>query len=233
VVRIRSLTLATNDLRAQSAFWGGRLGVPVRDEAGALVVELRDSVIRFQRARPGVDARYHFAFNVPRGQIEAAQAWVAERHVVLAFHGDPDEPDGTTVVHTDRGASAFYFLDSGGNVVELIANDNLDNDSPGSFSAGSLLEIAEIGIASRDTALTSRAVRDALGADVLWGGRPPSLLTAIGDDHGVVIVAPVGRGWIPVGLEARPLPTVIEAEAPAAGEVILPEGPYRLRAVAH
>src|SRR5262249_27544261 len=149
-----------------------------------------DSAIRFQRARPGVDARYHFAINVPRGQIEAARAWVGERHVVLEFHGDPDEADGTTIVHTDRGASALYFLDNGGNVVELIANDNLDNGAGASFGAGSLLEIAEIGIATRDTALTSRAVRDALGADVLWGGRPPSLLTAIGDDHGVVIVAP-------------------------------------------
>jgi hypothetical protein len=58
------------------------------------------------------------------------------------------------------------------------------------------------------------------------------LLTAIGDDHGVVIVAPKGRGWIPVGLPARPLPTTIVAAAPRSREVTLSEGPYRIRAVA-
>jgi len=58
------------------------------------------------------------------------------------------------------------------------------------------------------------------------------LLTAIGDDHGVVIVAPTGRGWIPVGLPARPLPTTIVAAAPRSGDRTLPEGPYRIRAIA-
>jgi len=66
---------------------------------------------------------------------------------------------------------------------------------------------------------------------VLWGGREGSLLTAIGDDHGVVIVAPVGRGWIPVGLPAQPLPTTIVAEGPRPAEVALSEGPYRLCAI--
>jgi len=51
------------------------------------------------------------------------------------------------------------------------------------------------------------------------------------DDHGVVIVAPLNRGWIPVGLLARPLPTTIVAEGPKRVELTLDEGPYRLRAV--
>jgi hypothetical protein len=58
------------------------------------------------------------------------------------------------------------------------------------------------------------------------------LLTAIGDDHGVVIVAPVGRGWIPVGLPAEPLSTTIVAVGPANREVTLPGGPYLIRTVA-
>jgi hypothetical protein len=136
--------------------------------------------------------------------------------------------EGATIVHTDRGASASYFLDGAGNVVELIANDHLDNASDRPFGSRSLLEIAEIGIASADTRATSDAVMAALGADVLWGGREGWRLTAIGDDHGVVIVAPEGRGWIPVGLPARPLPTTIVAAAPRTYEVTLPEGPYRI-----
>jgi hypothetical protein len=42
------------------------------------------------------------------------------------------------------------------------------------------------------------------------------VLTAIGGDNGVVIVAATGRGWIPVGVPAQPLPTTIVAAAPRA-----------------
>lgn len=158
--------------------------------------------------------------------------WIAERHELLAFHDDPDEEEGATIVHTDRGASALYFLDAGGNVVELIASDHLENDSDAPFGPESLLEIAEIGLATADTDATRAAIQDVLPAGVIWGGREGSLLTAIGDDHGVVIVAPIGRGWIPVGLPARPLPTTIVAAGPRSRDMTLAEGPYRIRAVA-
>lgn len=73
-------------------------------------------------------------------------------------------------------------------------------------------------------------IQEVLSAEVLWGGDDDSLLTAIGDDHGVVIVAPTGRGWIPVGLPAQPLPTTIVAAAPRSQAVNLAEGPYAIRA---
>jgi catechol 2,3-dioxygenase-like lactoylglutathione lyase family enzyme len=215
------------------AFWGKTLGLPVRrGRDGAIEVSLQASTIRFERASPAADPRYHFAINVPRGSIHDAAAWIEERHELLAFHGDPDEEEGATIAHTDRGASALYFLDAAGNVVELIANDHLDNESEAPFGPESFLEIAEIGVASADTEATRDAIQDALSAEILWGGREGWLLTAIGDDHGVVIVAPTGRGWIPVGLPAQPLPTTIVAAAPRTREVILAEGPYRIRALA-
>jgi catechol 2,3-dioxygenase-like lactoylglutathione lyase family enzyme len=229
-VKIYDLTLATNDLAAQSAFWGEKLGLPRRaDDGQALELTLRQSVIRFEQASSGIDARYHFAINIPRGQIDDAARWLSDRHELLAFHGDPDVEEGATIVHTDRGAAAVYFLDAGGNVVELIANAHLDNSSERPFGPDSLLEVAEIGIASADTEATRQAVQETFSAEVLWGGRPGWLLTAIGDDHGVVIVAPVGRGWIPVGLPACPLTTTIVASGPAERALTLPEGPYRMR----
>jgi catechol 2,3-dioxygenase-like lactoylglutathione lyase family enzyme len=228
-VRIVELTLATSDVAAQSTFWGQTLGLPACHGGGALEVSLRRSTIRFEQAPPGEDPRYHFAVNVPPGSIAEAAAWLEERHELLAFHDDPDVPEGATIVHTDRGASALYFLDAAGNVVELIANDHLDDRFDEPFGPDSLLEVAEIGIATADTATTSEAVQYVLSAGILWGGRQGWRLTAIGDDHGVVIVAPLGRGWIPIGLPARPLPTTVVAEAPHARELVLDEGPYRFR----
>jgi catechol 2,3-dioxygenase-like lactoylglutathione lyase family enzyme len=231
-VRIHELTLATRSLADQVAFWRETFGLPVRDCDGAIEVSLQESIVRFEQASPGTDPRYHFAINIPRGSIEQAATWIRERHELLAFHGDPDEEEGATITHTDRGASALYFLDAAGNVAELIANDHLDNDSDAPFGPDSLLEIAEIGVATADPHATRAAIQDALSAEILWGGREGWLLTAVGDDHGVVIVAPTGRGWIPVGLPARPLPTSIVAAAQRPCEVTLPEGPYRIRAVA-
>lgn len=232
-MRIYQLTLATGDVAGQSAFWGKTLGLPVREGVdGAIEVALRASTIRFEQAPQGTDPRYHFAINVPRGSIDEASAWVEERHELLAFHGDSDEEEGATIAHTDRGASALYFLDGAGNVAELIANDHLDNGSDTPFGPHSFLEIAEIGVATEDSDATRAAVQEALSAEILWGGREGWLLTAIGDDHGVVIVAPTGRGWIPIGLPARPFPTTILASAPRPSDVTLPEGPYRIRAIA-
>jgi catechol 2,3-dioxygenase-like lactoylglutathione lyase family enzyme len=144
-MRIHELTLATHDLAGQRAFWGQTLGLPVR-EWGELAIEvlLQASTIRFEQSAV-VNPRYHFAINVPRGSIHDAAAWIEERHELLAFHGDPDVEEGATTVHTDRGASALYFLDAGCNVAELIANDHLDNDSHAAFGPDSLLEVAEIG----------------------------------------------------------------------------------------
>jgi catechol 2,3-dioxygenase-like lactoylglutathione lyase family enzyme len=231
-VRIRGLTLATRDVAGQSAFWGQTLGLPVRDVPGGTEVSLRHSTVLFEQASPGSEPRYHFAVNIPPGKIEEAAAWIEERRALLSFHDDPDVPEGATIVHTDRGASAVYFLDAAGNVVELMANDHLDYHGPDEeFGPHSLLEVAEIGVATADTEAMRDAIQDALSAEILWGGRKGWLLTAIGDDHGVVIVAPTGRGWIPVGLPAQPFPTTIVAEAPRSRDVVLPEGPYRIRAV--
>jgi catechol 2,3-dioxygenase-like lactoylglutathione lyase family enzyme len=196
-MRIRQLTIATGDLEGQAAFYGERLGLPVGRDGDAIEVRLRDSTIRFERAEPGLDARYHFAINVAGDSIRAAVAWLGERGEVLSFDGDP--------VRTDVGAGCVYFLDAAGNVLELIASPHIEGDDR-DFGPDSLVEIAEIGIASADVDATAAAVQEAFDEPVRWSD---SELTAVGDRHAVVIVAPVGRGWIPVDLTARPLPTEI------------------------
>lgn len=235
-MRIVRLTLDCADLGAQEAFWAGTLGLEVsRDADDELEVKLRSSVVRFRRAAPGSTPRYHFAINVPPGSIKRAAAWLEERHQLLAFNGYADEAEGATIVHADRGIPAVYFEDPAGNVVELIANVRLaaaEDPRPAGFGPEALLDIAEIGIAAADPDITCAAVREFLGKEVFWGGAPGWLLTAIGDARAVVIVAPLDRGWIPVGLPARPAPTEVVVLADEPGELTLPEGPYVLRKVA-
>jgi len=198
-MRIRQLTIATGDLEGQAAFYGERLGLPVPQDDEGIEVRLRDSTIRFERAAPGLDARYHFAINVPADSIHAALAWLRERLEVLTFDGDP--------VRTDVGTGSVYFLDAAGNVAELIASPYVEGDGR-SFGPDALIEVGEIGIAAGDVAATAAEVEEAFDESVFWSD---SELTAVGDRHAVVIVAPIGRGWVPVDLAARPLPTEILA----------------------
>jgi catechol 2,3-dioxygenase-like lactoylglutathione lyase family enzyme len=232
-MRIVGLTMDCADLGAQEEFWAGTLGLEVaREDEDVVEVRLRSSTLRFRRAAPGTAPRHHFAINVPPGSIERAAAWVAERHELLAFHDFPDEDEGATIVHADRGTPAIYFLDPAGNVVELIANVRLGvAEEVGEFGPGDLLDVAEIGIAAAEPDATCAAVREFLGERVLWGGAPDWLLTAIGDARSVVIVASLDRGWIPVALPAQPTPTEIVVLADEPAELTLPEGPYVLRAV--
>jgi catechol 2,3-dioxygenase-like lactoylglutathione lyase family enzyme len=232
-MRIVGLTMDCADLSAQEKFWAGTLGLEVaRRGEDEIEVRLRSSAVRFRRAAPGTAPRHHFAINVPPGSIERAAAWVEERHELLAFHGVPDEEEGATIVHGDRGTPAVYFLDPAGNVVELIANVRLADVGGGAgFGPEDLLDVAEVGIAAADPDATCSVVGEFLGEGVLWGGGPDWLLTAIGDARSVVIVALSERGWIPVGLPARPAWTEIVVLAAERAELTLPEGPYVLRKV--
>src|SRR5215471_308488 len=99
-MRIAQLTLASPHPSGQAEFWGGLLGLPVRKADSAVEIGLRRSTICFEPADDDTDARYHFAINVPPGTIEDAAAWLAVRHELLGFHGDPDVEDGTTIVQT-------------------------------------------------------------------------------------------------------------------------------------
>mgnify|MGYP001549031798 CR=1 FL=1 len=98
-------------------------------------------------------------------------------------------------------------LDVACNVFELIASPHIQGDGVRGVT-DSLIEIQGVGIAARDVDATSAAVQETFGEPILWSD---SELSAVGDHHAVVIVAPTGRGWIPVDLTATPLPTEIVA----------------------
>lgn len=222
-MQIHRIGLASADPAAQARFWGGTLGLAVEEAAEGVAVPLRRSTIAFSPAGAGEEPRYHFAINVPGGRTDDALAWLQDRVELLPFE------DGKVVVRFDWiGANSLYFHDADGNIVELMARDEIPD--PGRpFGPDDLLEVTEIGIAAEDVAATSEALREALGASVYWGGGDG--LTAIGDGVGAVLVSPVGRGWIPTGLPAEPAPTTIVAEGSPAGRAQLTGGPYVVEAV--
>jgi catechol 2,3-dioxygenase-like lactoylglutathione lyase family enzyme len=222
-VLIRHLILESRDPAAQAAFWAD-LGVPTtRQPDGTTTVALARTTIAFAPADPPPEPGYHFAINVPAGRVADARTWIEPRVPLLPFG------DGEVQIRFEAiAADAIYFLDPDGNDVELIARDAVAADASAPFGPQHLLEVSEIGLATADVPATREAICQTLQAPVFWGNRHGHGLCAVGDDVGAILVSPIGRGWIPIDLPARPLPTTVVADAPAAGAVTLAEGPYRI-----
>lgn len=197
-----------------------------REDSG-VEVHFRRTTIAFVPAARGEDPRYHFAINVPRFRLPDAFNWLRERVDPLPLD------DGEVVIRfEDTAADAVYFLDSGGNVVELTARDTLANDDDRPFASSLLLEVSEIGLATADVPATRNAVLAALEAPIYWGGFDDDRLTAIGDAVGTVLIAPLGRCWFPIDLQALPAPTTIVAGGLRDGTYTILGGPYVIQTVA-
>jgi catechol 2,3-dioxygenase-like lactoylglutathione lyase family enzyme len=222
-VLIRHLILESRDPTAQATFWS-ELGLPVtRAPDGRTTLELARTQVTFVPADPPPAPGYHFAINVPAGRVGDARAWIEPKVPLLPFG------DGEVQIRFEAiAADAIYFLDPDGNDVELIARDAVTGDRSTPFGPQHLLEVSEIGMASADVPATCEAICTTLQAPVFWGNRHGQGLCAIGDDVGAILVSPIGRGWIPIDLPARPLRTTVIADAPEAAAVTLAEGPYRI-----
>jgi catechol-2,3-dioxygenase len=187
-VIIRQVQLQTDQPGALRAFYADSLGMPLVS-ASHQTVSLQAGTTRLIFSQ-GAPAIYHFAFNIPQNQFDQARQWLAQRAALLTW-------DGVDYVHWHAwNAHAVYCLDPAGSVIELIARHNLPNDSHAPFSGSSLLNISEIGLAAPDVPALSAYLQKEAGLPV-WDAGDSASFTALGDDHGLLIIVQRGRPWFP------------------------------------
>jgi catechol-2,3-dioxygenase len=194
--RILSLKLLTAAPPAEmKAFYHGSLGLRVLEErADRLTIAAGETPLTFVRAGPE-DGRpfYHFAFNVPENKIRGARDWQRERTPLLPIPArlrDPAYPDDV-VDYRHWNAHSVFFLDPGGNVVEYIARHDLKNAAPGPFGNGDILYASEIGLIADDVPAAAAKLKEAAGLDQYRGASDQ--FTALGDEHGLLLVMKRGR----------------------------------------
>jgi hypothetical protein len=193
-MRFVEVTLASPlDLRA---YYGRELGLPLDGE----VIVVGETRLEFGVEDGG--AFYHFALLVPGDRFEAALAWARERV----------DPLGDDFEFEAWDARAVYFHDPAGNIVELIAHHELEeNGRRGAFSAEELVGFSEIGLVGDPPSLLHEL--EQLGLE-LWDGEVegPNRLGFVGERGRVLILAPAGRGWLPTGrpAEAHPVEATID-----------------------
>ncbi len=203
-MKILDVEILSPDPAAAAGFYGSTLGLPV--DGGS--VRIGGSRLRFAAGR--APSPYHLAFRIPSNDVRAAKGWLEERASMLS-----DE----IFDFEFWNAEAVYFEDLDGNVLELIARHNLQDDRPGSFGPESLLAICEVGVPLVDPPSAIDEVERTFGVPVFSGDRDQ--FSAVGGEHGLLIVVRAGRAWLPTDRVATEGYAHVTIEGATAADAVL------------
>jgi catechol 2,3-dioxygenase-like lactoylglutathione lyase family enzyme len=188
-MHITELRLMTDSLQEQRNFYARTLGLTLVDETEEVVtMQAGASRLVFVQADAGTHPFYHFAFNIPGNKFALAKAWLAQRCPLLEMNGIDQ------VTHQNWNAQSFYFYDPVGNIVEFIARYNLSINRAGAFDQSDLLNVSEIGLVVDDVPSTIEPIEHFIGEHI-WKEQSDTF-TTIGNDHGLLVLAQVGRIWL-------------------------------------
>jgi catechol-2,3-dioxygenase len=158
------------------------------------------SVVRFER---GPQVCSHFAVNVPPDRFEEAVEWARGQAALI----EEDVPFPLW-----RARAAYYF-DPAGNLVELIARERVPGEEL-------LIEVSEVGLPVADVGAAVDFLEAELGLAHFSGDREN--FSAVGDDHGLFILVPVGRAWLFTDRPAADAPVRVTIEGPGERELRVP-----------
>ena len=179
-MRIKTLTLYTDQLGDQKQFYSQVLGLPLKDESENTVsFKIGNSVLTFKQGEGTTP--YHYAINIPANKENEALDWLKERVAILK-DGEHEIQD-----FDFWNAKAIYFYDPDQNIVELIARRNLENTSDKTFDQNGFLEISEIGMPTTDVKNKYDKLHELTGISVFSGDF--NRFCAIGDDRGLSSVS--------------------------------------------
>jgi catechol-2,3-dioxygenase len=193
IVSLQLLSAAA--LAKMKEFYHQSLGLRIVDEQpDRLTIAAGQTPLTFVKAGPD-DGKpfYHFAFNIPENKIAAAWRWQKKRTALLPIPArlrDPEYPDDV-VNYSHWNAHSVFFFDPAGNVVEYIARHDLKNAATGEFGSEDILYASEIAWVVDDVAKASAQLKEVVGVEQYRGGSDQ--FTALGDEHGLLLVMKRGR----------------------------------------
>lgn len=203
---IHELTLATNNLEDMAGFYAVTFGLAVTFDDSCITIQIGESKFIFRQSQDSLPIKYHYAFNIPKNQLEAAKVWLCQRLDLIQsnwgkdqFRFDPWESE------------SVYFHDADLNIVELIARQAICTKAFEPFTPRELLCVSEIGIASNAYLSMVHSMR------LPVYGIATNDFAAVGGPHGLLMFVREGREWFPdTGIKALPMPlsvTLVSAYA--------------------
>ncbi|MFF2274317.1 VOC family protein [Agromyces sp. NPDC058126] len=188
-MRIIQLTMPTRDPNAVERFYGDRLGLAVRRDVDRVEVEVGSTRMHFSRSAP-FDGAQHLAFTIPTGSLAAAKAWLVDRAELFELDG-ADEFEGPA----GWNSRSLYFDGPDRQVLELIERRELVSPPVDGFGPERILDVSEVGIAVPDIGGAVERLR--LAGSEPYAGTVGERFAAVGDLHGLLVLAAPRRIWWP------------------------------------
>ncbi len=124
-MQLKEITLQTNDVVALFTFYRNILKLPVKNiDDKKISIKVGASELIFQETSGCLHPFYHFAFNIPSNKLDEAIQWLQNKVELLWL----DDYNGYVADFFNWQATAVYFLDPGGNILELIARFDLKDE---------------------------------------------------------------------------------------------------------
>lgn len=202
-MKIKHLKLYCANLDEQRYFYTKKFRFAVvEDENDRLTLKIGDSLLTFEENRIH-KSYYHFAFNIPYGEVEKALKWVHKKVEVIHYDEEAIQE------FKAWNARAIYFLDPAGNVVELIGRKRFNNDKLNTFSEAAFLNISEAGIPVFEVSSVYKALKNATGIEKF--DCVSNMFCAAGDDEGLfILIDSAEKSWFPTDDPARPFNLAID-----------------------
>jgi catechol 2,3-dioxygenase-like lactoylglutathione lyase family enzyme len=209
-VNIAYLEISAKDLEAQRDFYANILELPVNLDSSTLKVRAGATDLVFTQAPTEFEGAYHYAFNTPENQFQAAKTWISQRVPLLR-----DESGNDEFSFESWNSDSVYFKDAAGNVLEFIARHDLKNAVEGNFDSRQILNVSEIGLPSENVIEFANELCQSLNLSV-FRQEPHETFTPVGDNHGLLIIPLKDRIWIPnSGVPAKLLPIRVAGDVNA------------------
>ena len=198
-MRIKELTLHTNNLTAVKDFYGSVISMGINSESSNQVsFQAGATQLIFKESHTDELPFYHFAFNIPSNKIEDAKKWMEGKAELL-----PVSDNNYIADFVNWNAKSIYFYDSAGNIVEFIARFDLKNDTIEKFDSSQILSISEMGIVTNDVSALTQKLKEEYKVLDFVKSINSETFSAIGDDNGLFILASENRNWYPTQVPSQ------------------------------
>jgi len=193
-MQIKELKIYSPNIKAQADFYSKLLSLTIiKENSNFVSLQIGKSILKIEYSAESTP--YHFAINIPANKDIEALEWLKERVAILK--------DETNEIQDFDfwNAKAIYFYDEDQNIVELIARNNLQNNTVNKFDSDSFLEISEIGLPTLDIEKEFKTLNKLTGIEVYDGGF--ERFCAIGDENGLFIcINKEKKDWFPTNEKA-------------------------------
>ncbi len=181
-------------------------------------IQIGNSILEISETKTG-DPFYHFAFNIPANKIEEARVWLLNKKIELLWM---DDYKSDIADFRNWHAKSVYFFDPVGNIVELIARFDLNNETDESFSSNKFLSISEIGLVFPQDEIDEQVGRiiKETGLSYFLKQPPMQQFKVLGDDEGLFIIVTDNRSWYPTTKASGMFPLEITFENNGKIEVL-------------